>query len=489
MGDLQVVGGIKKLNNQNYNTWATCIESYLQGQDLWEVVGGSEVTQPAAEDANGVLRKWKIKAGKSMFALKTTIEEEMLEHIRDAKTPKEAWDTFVTLFSKRNDTKLQLLENELLSMVQRDMTIAQYFHKVKSICREISELDPTAPIGETRMKRIIIHGLRPEYRGFIAAIQGWPTQPSLVEFENLLAGQEAMAKQMGGVSLKSEEEALYTNKSKGIFKRYTGSESKKDGEKVQSHQGNGGSHSGGAWKNRGNSKKFSGKCYNCGKMGHMAKDCWAKKKSAESNAATSSSKENNEDGWDAEALFATEEEELALTVTTPKRIDYNNDWIVDSGCSNHMTGDKQKLQNLSEYKGSRVVVTADNSRLPITHIGKMIVTPSSEKEVLPDSREFGEKLQQKMGEHTIQLQPSSDESEDPNGDDVEQRVAQNPWQTDVYQQPNEEGGPSETEESTPQSQLRRSTRTRRSNPKYANAAIIEESTEPETFEEASQSSE
>ncbi|XP_070678596.1 uncharacterized protein [Malus domestica] len=460
MGDLQVVGGIKKLNNQNYNTWATCIESYLQGQDLWEVIGGSEVTQPAAEDANGVLRKWKIKAGKSMFALKTTIEEEMLEHIRDAKTPKEAWDTFVTLFSKRNDTKLQLLENELLSMAQRDMMIAQYFHKVKLICRKISELDPTAPIGETRMKRIIIHGLRPEYRGFVAAIQGWPTQPSLVEFENLLAGQEAMAKQMGGVSLKSEEEALYTNKSKGTFKRYTGSESKKDGEKVQSHQGNGGSHSGGAWKNRGNSKKFSGKCYNCGKMGHMAKDCWAKKKSAESNTATSSSKENSEDGWDAEALFATEEEELALTVTTPERIDYNND-PTSGRC----------------YTSRDVVFDEASSWW------------SSEKEVLPDSREFGEQLQQKIGEHTIQLQPSSDESGDPNGDDVEQRVAQNPWQIGVYQQPNEEGGQSETEESTPQSQLRKSTRTRRPNPKYANAAIIEESTEPETFEEASQSSE
>ncbi|XP_070669113.1 uncharacterized mitochondrial protein AtMg00820-like [Malus domestica] len=94
-----------------------------------------------------------------------------------------------------------------------------------------------------------------------------------------------------------------------------------------------------------------------------------------------------------------------------------------------------------------------------------------------------------MGEHIIQLQPSSDESGDPNGDDVEQRVAQNPWQTGVYEQPNEEGGPSETEESTLQSQLQRSTRTRRPNPKYANAAIIEEATKPETFEETSQSSE
>ncbi|KAE8673428.1 putative disease resistance protein [Hibiscus syriacus] len=193
--------------------------------------------------------------------------------------------------------------------------------------------------------------------------------------ESYLQGQEAMAKQMGGVSLKGEEEALYTSKSRGTFQRYTRSGSKRDGDKVKKYQGNGGPHSGGSSKNRGNSRKFDGKCYNCGKMSHMAKDCWTKKKHVESNIGTSSSKENSEDGWDVEALFATEEEELALTVTTPERIDYKNDWIVDSGCSNHMTGDKQKLQNLSEYNGGRVVVTVDNSRIPITHIGKTIVTP------------------------------------------------------------------------------------------------------------------
>ncbi|KAE8708930.1 hypothetical protein F3Y22_tig00110332pilonHSYRG00561 [Hibiscus syriacus] len=700
MGDLQVVGGSRS-STTKLQPWATCMESYLQGQDLWEVVGGGEVTQPATEDANGILRKWKIKVGKTMFALKTTIEEEMLEHIRDTKTPKEVWDTFVTLFSKRNDTKLQLLENELLSMAQRDMAVAQYFHKVKSICREISELDLTAAIGEAMIKRIIVHGLRPEYRGFVVAVQGWPTQPSLVEFENLLAGQEAMAKQMGGVSLKGEEEALYTSKSRGTFQRYTGSGSKKDGDKVKNYQGKGGPHSGGASKNR---------------------DCGTKKNPVESNTATSCSKENSEDGWDVEALFATEEEELALT----------------------------KLQNLSEYNGGRVVLTADNSRLPITHIDvkvyrdvKISETPTMEGRRLESiyvmsaesayvdrtrknetsdlwhmrlghvsysklsvmvkksmlkglpqldvrtdtvcagcqygkahqlpydeskfkakeplelvhsdvfgpvkqqsisgmrymvtfiddfsryvwiffmkeksdtfskfkefrdsaegevgkkicclrtdnggeyrSNEFSQYLREyrirhqytcantpqqngvaerknrhlaeicrsmlhaknvpgrfwaeamrtatfvinrlpqprklldvslwdmtareRGGNVVIQLvedatrhkmwylmkhllggpqRRSSDELEDPNGDDVEQRVTQNPWQTGVYQQPNEEGGPSETEKSIPQSQLRRSTRIRMPNPKYANAAIIEEATEPETFEEASKSSE
>lgn len=40
----------------------------------------SEDTQPA-EEMNEDLCKWKIKTGKAMFALKTMIEEDMLEHI------------------------------------------------------------------------------------------------------------------------------------------------------------------------------------------------------------------------------------------------------------------------------------------------------------------------------------------------------------------------------------------------------------------------
>ena len=58
-------------------------------------------------------------------------------------------------------------------------------------------------------------------------------------------------------------------------------------------------------------------------------------------------------------------------------VNYNDDWIVDSGCSNHMTGDKEKLNNLSTYNGKRMVVTANNSKLPITHIGQTTVVPKN----------------------------------------------------------------------------------------------------------------
>lgn len=66
-------------------------------------------------------------------------------------------------------------------------------------------------------------------------------------------------------------------------------------------------------------------------------------------------------------LYAIEKNELALMAVMRDKIDYENDWIVDSGCSNHMNGDQKKLQDKKEYKGSRVVRTANNSPLPIQH--------------------------------------------------------------------------------------------------------------------------
>ena len=102
MSDLQASGGIKKLNQTNYKSWSTCVKSYLQGQDLWQVTNGTETRQPA-NDINGALGKWQIKAGRAMYILKITVEEDILDHIQDVKYPKAAWETLEALFSKRND--------------------------------------------------------------------------------------------------------------------------------------------------------------------------------------------------------------------------------------------------------------------------------------------------------------------------------------------------------------------------------------------------
>lgn len=63
-----------KLNNKNYNTWATLMKSYLQDYNLWEIICGNNV-KPPTEDTT--LKMWNIKVGKVMLALKSTIKEKM----------------------------------------------------------------------------------------------------------------------------------------------------------------------------------------------------------------------------------------------------------------------------------------------------------------------------------------------------------------------------------------------------------------------------
>ena len=82
-----------------------CLESYLQGQSLWDVMGDSETTSPFAMDAVA-LCKWKVREGKFIFVMKTTKKEEMLKHVRKVMTLEEASNIIVTLFTKANDAQL-----------------------------------------------------------------------------------------------------------------------------------------------------------------------------------------------------------------------------------------------------------------------------------------------------------------------------------------------------------------------------------------------
>ena len=100
-------------------------------------------------------------------------------------------------------------------------------------------------------------------------------------------------------------------------------------------------------------------------------------------ATSSSCQQDSKAEWGARTSFAVEEEscfpeevnDATLTSVEAKTestvaavlvfgVNYNDDGIVGYGCSNHMTADKEKLVSMSEYKGGRAVVIANNSKLP-----------------------------------------------------------------------------------------------------------------------------
>lgn len=90
------------------------------------------------------------------------------------------------------------------------MIVNQYCTKVKTLCEKITMLDPKNSITNTRMRRIIARGLKSSLNNLVIVIRGQATQLTLIEFENVLANQEARNNQ--NFFVKDEDTTLFRNK-------------------------------------------------------------------------------------------------------------------------------------------------------------------------------------------------------------------------------------------------------------------------------------
>lgn len=50
-----------------------------------------------------------------------------------------------------------------------------------------------------------------------------------------------------------------------------------------------------------------------------------------------------------------------ITPCTKPPIDFENEWIVDSGCEHHVTGDQSKFSKICDYEGNYSIIIADNT--------------------------------------------------------------------------------------------------------------------------------
>lgn len=108
----------------------------------------------------------------------------------------------------------------------------------------------------------------------------------------------------------------------------------------------------GNFKGKGRGKPFSQiKCFYCDKLGHTIKFC--RKRIAEESK--SSSFIHKEECKDDDSMFMT------LSVQDKPQ---NDLWYLDSGCSNHMTGNKHLFLSLEESE-KKDVRTGDDKKLSV----------------------------------------------------------------------------------------------------------------------------
>ncbi|KAK6923665.1 hypothetical protein RJ641_009865 [Dillenia turbinata] len=292
----------------------------MEGEDLWEIVNKGNVDAPANVLENiDAFKRWKQLNAKAEFILKRSISHDLFYHIMRCKSAHEIWQTLDKLFNKKHEAWLQILENELVNTTQGNLLIAEYFLKIKNLCLEISLLNPKEAISEICVRRNIIQGLKSEYIPYITSIQGWVHQPSLKELDNLLSSQESLAKQMDGVSSKEGEGvALMVGKKN--------------------------------FKGKGNQSALNSKG---GKEGP--------------SNTTSKKVFKYEEDW-GKCFIAETRGAVAMAA-----INFGSDWVVDSGCGHHLTGDQSKFSSFQEYNGCDAIVIADNTVHHVENEGTIVI--------------------------------------------------------------------------------------------------------------------
>ncbi|CAL2238426.1 unnamed protein product [Prunus armeniaca] len=106
------------------------------------------------------------------------------------------------------------------------------------------------------------------------------------------------------------------------------------------------------------------KCYNCDKLGHIAKDCYSKKTTQQVNYATQ---------VEAAPTMFYASNAIGAGITRDEEV-----WYLDSGCSNHMTGKEDLLVDIDRNvtakvemgTGQRVEVTGKVTLVVETKVGK-----------------------------------------------------------------------------------------------------------------------
>jgi hypothetical protein len=82
--------------------------NFLMGKGYWEFIIGDENEPPLLENPT----QQQIQANKTWHEI-VSVSDSMIVHIQDAKSPKQAWDTLVKMYSTNTQARKMQLKQDV----------------------------------------------------------------------------------------------------------------------------------------------------------------------------------------------------------------------------------------------------------------------------------------------------------------------------------------------------------------------------------------
>ncbi|KAL8096471.1 hypothetical protein AgCh_037437 [Apium graveolens] len=340
----------------DYDHWSMLMENLLRSKEYWTIIETGIPEYDAKEkltDAQKMpLDEQKLKDLKAKNYLFQSIDKSILKTITHKETTKQLWDSMKIKYQGNARVKraqLQTLRRnfEILEMKIGE-SVTDYFARVMLVANDMRNLGKD--MQDVKIVEKLLRTLTEKFNYIVCSIEESKDidHLSMDELQSSLLVHEQKFRKSGG-----EEQALKITY---------------EGRMRETDRGRDRGISRGRGMGRGRGRIFNKaliECFNYHKLGHFQYEC---------------------PSWEKTANYAEncEEDELLLMAY----VEHNNSnregkWFLDSGCSNHMTGNKQWFVEINEeYKHS--VKLGNNMRMAVTGKGSIKLQIGETKQVIAD---------------------------------------------------------------------------------------------------------
>ena len=327
--------------NGHYDHWSMLMENFLRSKEYWSLIetGYTEPepgAPPLTETQQKMLEELKLKDLKAKNYLFQAIDITILETILEKDTAKKIWESMKRKFEGNARVKrstLQALRRDFETLEMKvGETITEYFARVMTVANKMRIYGET--MTDVTICEKILRSLTDKFNYVVCLIEE--------------------SKDIDTLSIDELQSSLIVHEQK--FNRSSGVEQVL---KVTTDERFGGRGRGrNAYRGRGRGRgrqafnKATVECYRCHKIGHFQYEC------------PTSDKEANY------AELNEEDEMLLMSYVELHKAKREDAWFLDSGCSNHMCGDRVMFTELDEsFRHS--VKLGNNSRMNVVGKGSV----------------------------------------------------------------------------------------------------------------------
>ncbi|XP_042391858.1 uncharacterized protein LOC121982918 [Zingiber officinale] len=363
--------GIPIFVGQDFELWNVLMRTVFVSHELWDVIDEGYIAHTPEEVAaftNAQKKEHKenkTKDAKALSFMHQGVSRSILPRITSAKTAKEAW---------------QILKNQFGGHEKDSENVQDFLSRVLTVINQIRGYGDT--LEEKKIIEKVLRCLPAKFEHIVAAIEE-SKDLSKLSLDELMGSLEAHEKRMNRFSTQTLEQA-FQGKMNVSQKEKDSPQEKKNISAQRASQGRGrgrfqnsntrGQGRGG----RGNSSsRFKNQdsdsyCRICRRNGHDTQSCWNRcKRCRNANHSKKDCWFQDEDETKEANFSEKNEADQVFYSCLNSQQQLENIWYVDSGCSNHMSGNKKMFVDIDESFSSEVKI-GDGKALKI--IGKSAVS-------------------------------------------------------------------------------------------------------------------